>query len=126
VSAPYRVEVSSAARRGLRSLPAKVAAAIVEFITGPLADNPQQRLSKPLRNELEGLRSARRGVYRAVSRIDEARHTVVIAAINHRAHIYRRRWRCRSWPCRVLCRIDDDASTVSILRVDQSADVHGR
>jgi mRNA-degrading endonuclease RelE of RelBE toxin-antitoxin system len=86
----YRVEVSSAAQRGLRTLPAKVAAAIVEFITGPLADNPQ-RLSKPLRNELESFRSARRGDYRAVFRIDEARHTVVIAAINHRAHIYRRR-----------------------------------
>jgi mRNA interferase RelE/StbE len=90
VTGPYRVEVSSAARRGLRSLPAKVATAIVEFITGPLADNPQ-RLSKPLRNELEGFRSARRGDYRAVFRVDEERHTIVIAAINHRAHIYRRR-----------------------------------
>jgi mRNA interferase RelE/StbE len=88
LTGPYRVEVSSSAHRGLRGLPPKVAAAIVEFITGPLADNPQ-RLSKPLRNELEGFRSVRRGDYRAVFRIDETRHTLVVAAINHRAHIYR-------------------------------------
>lgn len=35
-------------------------AAIVEFFTGVLADNPG-RLSKPLTNELLGLRTARRG-----------------------------------------------------------------
>lgn len=50
---PYSVEFASEARRDLHRLPAKVAAAIIEFITGPLADNPA-RLSKPLRNELAG------------------------------------------------------------------------
>jgi mRNA-degrading endonuclease RelE of RelBE toxin-antitoxin system len=36
-----------------------------------------------------GYRSARRGDYRVVFRIDENEHTVVIVGIRHRAHIYR-------------------------------------
>ena len=87
---PYRVEAAGSARRDLRRLSGKVAAAIVEFITGPLADNPQ-RLSKPLRGELDGYHSARRGDYRVVFRIDEDEHTVVITGIRHRAHVYRPR-----------------------------------
>jgi mRNA interferase RelE/StbE len=81
---------AGSARRDLRRLSGKVAAAIVEFITGPLADNPQ-RLSKPLRGELDGYHSARRGDYRVVFRIDEDEHTVIIVGIRHRAHIYRPR-----------------------------------
>jgi mRNA-degrading endonuclease RelE of RelBE toxin-antitoxin system len=86
----YRVEVAGPARRDLRRLPGKVATAIIEFITGPLAENPQ-RLSKPLRNELQAYRSARRGEYRVLFRIDDARHTIVVVSVNHRAHIYRPR-----------------------------------
>ncbi len=74
----------------MQRLPGKVATAIVEFITGPLAGNPQ-RLSKPLRGDLDGYRSARRGDYRVVFRIDEDKHTVVIVGVKHRAHIYRPR-----------------------------------
>jgi mRNA-degrading endonuclease RelE of RelBE toxin-antitoxin system len=74
----------------MQRLPGKVAAAIVEFITGPLAGNPQ-RLSKPLRGDLDGYRSARRGDYRVVFRIDEDKHTVVIVGVRHRAHTYRPR-----------------------------------
>ena len=87
---PYLVEAASSARRDLRRLSGKIAAAIVEFITGPLAGNPQ-RLSKPLRGEMDGYRTARRGDYRVVFRIDEDEHTVVIVGIRHRAHIYRPR-----------------------------------
>ncbi len=85
---PYHVEAAGSARRDMKRLPAKVAAAIVEFITGPLAGN-SQRLSKPLRGDMGGYRSARRGDYRVVFRIDENEHTVVIVGIRHRAHIYR-------------------------------------
>jgi mRNA-degrading endonuclease RelE of RelBE toxin-antitoxin system len=74
----------------LRRLSGKITAAIVEFITGPLADNPQ-RLSKPLRGELAAYRSAHRGDYRVLLRIDDDKHTIVIIAISHRAHIYRPR-----------------------------------
>jgi mRNA interferase RelE/StbE len=64
------VGAAGSARRDLRRLSGKVAAAIVEFITGPLAENPH-RLSKPLRGELDGYHSAYRGDYRVVLRIDE-------------------------------------------------------
>ena len=87
---PYRIEVTSEARRGLHRLPGKITAAIVEFITGPLADNPT-RLSKPLTDELAAYRSARRGDYRVLIRIDEANHTVLVARIDHRADVYRPR-----------------------------------
>jgi mRNA interferase RelE/StbE len=85
---PYRVEISSEARRNLHRLPAKVAPAIIEFLTGPLAENPA-RLSKPLTNELAAYRSARRGDYRVVIRIDEPAHLVLVIRIDHRANIYR-------------------------------------
>ncbi|MDT5223937.1 MAG: mRNA interferase RelE/StbE [Mycobacterium sp.] len=87
---PYRVEAAGSARRDLQRLSGKVATAIVEFITGPLANNPQ-RLSKPLRGDLDGYHSARRGDYRVVFRIDEDERTVVVVGIKHRAHIYRPR-----------------------------------
>ncbi|MCV7240933.1 type II toxin-antitoxin system RelE/ParE family toxin [Mycolicibacterium celeriflavum] len=64
--------------------------AIIEFITGPLAENPQ-RLSKVLRGELAAYRSARRGDYRVLFRIDDDKHAIVIVAIDHRAQIYRPR-----------------------------------
>ncbi len=87
---PYRIEVSSEARRGLHRLPGKVATAIVEFITGPLADHPV-RLSKPLTGELASYRSARRGDYRVLIRVDEGNHAVLVARIDHRADVYRAR-----------------------------------
>ena len=87
---PYHVEVGGAARRDLRRLPVKVGAAIVEFISGPLAENPR-RLSKELRGELAAYRSARRGDYRVLFRVDDDQHAIVIVAVNHRAHIYRPR-----------------------------------
>jgi len=85
---PYGVEVSAEARRGLHKLPTKIAAAIIEFITGPLADNPG-RLSKPLTNELRRYRSARRGDYRVLIRVDEPGRLVLVVRIDHRAEVYR-------------------------------------
>lgn len=86
--APYDVAIASPARRALSRLPGRIVHAVVEFISGPLADNPH-RLSKPLRNDLEGLRSARRGDYRILLRVDDDHRTVLIVDIDHRAHIYR-------------------------------------
>ncbi|MGH3719861.1 MAG: type II toxin-antitoxin system RelE family toxin [Pseudonocardiaceae bacterium] len=82
--------MSSEARRGLHRLPGKVTAAIVEFITGPLAANPI-RLSKPLNGELASYRSARRGDYRVLIRIDEGDRAVLVIRIDHRADVYRAR-----------------------------------
>lgn len=84
----YRIEVTSEARRGLYRLPAKVYSAIVEFITGPLARAPA-RLSKPLTNELAEYRSARRGDYRVLIRIDDQARVVLVLRIDHRADVYR-------------------------------------
>lgn len=90
VNEPYRLAVTSAARRDLNRLPARVAPAIVEFITGSLLDNPA-RLSKPLGDDLAGRRSARRGDYRVVFRIDEDARTVLVLRVAHRADVYRSR-----------------------------------
>ena len=65
-----------------------VAAAVIELITGPLLDNPR-RVGVALRNELEGLWSARRGTYRAQYRIDDQRQEVVILRVGHRGDVYR-------------------------------------
>ena len=75
------------ARRSLARLPEKAATAAVEFNYGPLAKNPR-RVGKPLRFELEGLHSARRGDFRIIYRIAEV---VTIVAIEHRADAYRTR-----------------------------------
>jgi mRNA interferase RelE/StbE len=87
---PYAVEWATPARRSLARLPDKVAVAAIELIYGPLVENPH-RVVRALRWELEGLRSARRGDYRIVYRIDDDRRVVVIHAIGHRADVYRRR-----------------------------------
>lgn len=87
---PWRIEVSKAAQRSLRTLPHKFAAAIVEFMTGPLAENPH-RLSKPLHAELAAWRTARRGDYRVILQIDDDRHLVRIGRIEHRATAYKPR-----------------------------------
>ncbi|MHB1472253.1 MAG: type II toxin-antitoxin system RelE family toxin [Dermatophilaceae bacterium] len=86
----WRVAVSSEAQRGLHRLPEKVAAAIVEFITGPLADNPH-RVSKDLTVRLAGYRSARRGDYRVVIKIVEVDQVVLVDRIDHRSNVYRPR-----------------------------------
>jgi mRNA-degrading endonuclease RelE of RelBE toxin-antitoxin system len=77
------------ARRQIERLPASIAAAVLETLEA-IASNPR-RLGKPLRFELEGCRSARRGPYRIVYRIDEETRTVAVLAVAHRADVYRPR-----------------------------------
>jgi len=73
------------------SLPEDVAAAAVEFITGPLLEAPH-RIGKPLRGTLTGFHSARLGAqWRVLYRIDEAKHAVIVQDIQHRSAAYRRR-----------------------------------
>ena len=88
-AAPFEIRWAAPARRALRRLPEKVATAAVELIYGPLAESPS-RVGRPLRFELEGVRSVHRGDYRIVYRIDDRRRTVDILAIGHRADVYRR------------------------------------
>ena len=71
-------------------MPEKVGAAVVEFLYGTLAANPQ-RVGKPLQLQLAGLHSARRGDYRVIYRIDTENHRVDVFSIEHRADVYRPR-----------------------------------
>jgi len=83
----YKLLVAGPAARQLDRLPEKVAAAIVEFMLGALVDAPH-RVGAPLRRELEGLRSARRGAYRIIYEIDDNTTTVSVLRIDHRATAY--------------------------------------
>lgn len=88
-SPPWRLVVSGPAARDLERLPEKAAAAVVESFQAIAAD--PYRVGKPLRFELEGLWSARRGPYRVIYRIDERERVVLAVAVGHRADVYRRR-----------------------------------
>lgn len=88
MSEPYRIQITARAARDLQRLPKKIATACVEFIFGPLSANPQ-RVGKPLRDELAGLQTARRGDYRVVYAIVEDEHRVEIVHIDRRTDIYR-------------------------------------
>ena len=81
---PLPIAWTPTAMRALIRLTEKVATAAVEFIYGPVAENPR-RVGKALRRELEGLHSARRGDFRIIYRITDV---VTIVAIDHRADIY--------------------------------------
>lgn len=86
----HDVSWAAAAIRSLDRLPEKVATACVEFVYGSLAAHPR-RVGKPLRFDLEGLHSARRGDFRVVYEVDDDEHQVTIVAIDHRGDIYRSR-----------------------------------
>jgi mRNA interferase RelE/StbE len=86
----YRLVVAASAERSLARLPETVAAAIIEFIVGPLADSPR-RIGHPLQRELAGLWAARRGPYRVIYEIDEDRRVAGVVRIDHRADVYRPR-----------------------------------
>ncbi len=87
---PWTLVVAAPAERSLARLTDGGAAAIVEFLVGPLTDSPTV-VGKPLRRELQGYWSARRGSYRVVYRLDDDRHEIVVVRIDHRSDVYRRR-----------------------------------
>ena len=86
----HEVRVAASAERQLARLPARVAAAVVEFMLGPLCENPR-RVGHPLQRELAGLWTARRGAYRVVYDIDENLRLVTVLRIEHRSDVYRPR-----------------------------------
>ncbi len=77
-----------AARAIAETLPEQVAAAVIDFISGSLLENPR-RVGRELRNELAGIHSARRGSYRVLYRIDESARTVTVLRVDHRGDAYR-------------------------------------
>lgn len=85
----YEIVVTPPARRAIADdLPEAVATAVIDFITTALLDNPH-RVGKPLRDDLDGIWSARRGTYRVLYRIHEDRREVVVLRIDHRRDAYR-------------------------------------
>jgi mRNA interferase RelE/StbE len=84
----YALRLSPAARRALaETLPEQIAAAVWEFINGTLLDNPY-RVGKPLRFQLEGFFSARRGQYRVIYRVHDQEVVVEVVKISHRSDAY--------------------------------------
>ena len=85
----YRVQVArTAASQLTEQLPEAVAAACLEFLYGPLAENPH-RVGAPLRKHFAGYWRARRGEYRVRYTIDEINQTVQVLDISHRWDAYR-------------------------------------
>jgi len=69
-------------------LPEDVAWAVIEFIDGPLAENPH-RVGAELRGHLKGIRSAHLGTFRLQYVISEEDHTVTVRRVEHRSDIYK-------------------------------------
>lgn len=87
----YELVVAPPASRALSDqLPEAVAAAVIEFLTTALVKEPR-RVGKPLRGELAGIWSARRGTYRVLYRVREDRREVIVLRIEHRRDVYRPR-----------------------------------
>jgi mRNA interferase RelE/StbE len=87
---PDDVALTPEAQRQLAHLSEKVASAVLEGLYGSIARDPW-RMSKPLQDELAGLRVARRGEYRVAFRVDESKHLIVVRRIDHRRDVYRLR-----------------------------------
>jgi mRNA interferase RelE/StbE len=88
----HRLQVAGPAARALAGrLPEKIAAAVYEFLTTALLDNPQRVGKRLLLPPFEGTWSARRGTYRVLYEIDEDDRVVTVTAIEHRADAYRSR-----------------------------------
>ena len=81
---------TATARRDLERIPPRILAAIIEFVFGDLALTPK-RVGKPLKRQLEGSYSARRGPYRIIYDIDDVANRIEILRVDHRADAYRNR-----------------------------------
>lgn len=86
----YKIQWAPSAKRDLSRLPEKVATAVIEFVYGGLADNPQ-RVGRELHLDLAGLHAARRGDFRVIYSIQDKQRRVVVVSIDHRADVYRQR-----------------------------------
>lgn len=85
----YELVLTPPARRALTGrLPEPIAAAAIEFMTTALVGQPA-RVGKPLRGDLAGIWSARRGTYRVLYRIREDPREVIVLRVEHRRDVYR-------------------------------------
>lgn len=85
----YELVLTPLAQRALAGkLPEAVTAAVIEFVTTTLIQQPA-RVGKPLRDDLAGVWSARRDTYRVLYRIREDLREVIVLRIEHRRDAYR-------------------------------------
>ena len=90
IAKPYELVLTPPAIRAIQTgLPESVAAAVIELVTGSLLTEPR-RVGKPLRDNLAGILSARRGTYRILYRVNDDAREVVVLRIEHRSHAYRK------------------------------------
>ncbi|SNS23291.1 mRNA-degrading endonuclease RelE, toxin component of the RelBE toxin-antitoxin system [Geodermatophilus pulveris] len=89
MTGPRRYTVLPAAAKGAveRDLPEPVAVAVVDFLYGSLAADPY-RVGKPLRFDLEGYWSARRGQYRVIYSLHDDEVLVRVVRNSHRADVH--------------------------------------
>ena len=86
---PHDLVLTPPAQRALTAkLPEAVATAVIEFLTTALISQPA-RVGKPLRDDLAGVWSARRGTYRVLYRIREDVREVIVLRVEHRRDAYR-------------------------------------
>ena len=86
---PYGLRSTLTVRRALgETLPEAVAAAAYEFITGPLLLQPY-RVGKRLLLPLDDRKSARRGTYRIIDRVDDKAGVATVVDVAHRRDAYR-------------------------------------
>lgn len=84
----YEVRLTAGAARSLAALPAKAVNIVVPFLREVITADPFI-VGKPLRWELEGMYSARRGDYRIIYTIEN--DVVIVIRIDHRSTAYRTR-----------------------------------
>jgi mRNA interferase RelE/StbE len=86
---PYELVLTPPARRALTDgLPEAVAVAVIDFLMPALLENPR-RVGQPLRDDLAGIWSARRGTYRVLYRIRDDLREVVVLRVDPRRDAYR-------------------------------------
>ena len=83
----WLIDFSPSAQRDLNQVPPRVGPSLLEFIYAGIAENPQSR-GNALRGPLLGVRSARRGDYAVLSRIDETTRTVQVLRVAGRGIAY--------------------------------------
>lgn len=87
----YELVLTPPARRAISDrLPESVAAAVIDFLTATLIVQPKT-VGKPLRDDLVGIWSARRGTYRILYRVLDEPREVVVLRVEHRRDAYRPR-----------------------------------
>ena len=86
---PYEIVVPGPVKRAIsEELPESVAWAVIEFVNGPLLENPY-RVGAELRGHLAGIYSAHLATFRVQYVIDEKTRTVTLRRVKARSDVYK-------------------------------------